>query len=190
MAKAGIVYAGSEQGLFIVSDPGGTGRWRQRAHTLQGQPVLAIAALHALSLLVLIKHTGLLQSSDGGQTWQPLRSSEDGAAIAADVPQGAPLIASNSLMIQLAGEPDVLLACDGTSLVRSDSQGRHWHTVLWHELLQGHISVVVPSTYHPDGAWAGTDAGQLLRSDDRGRQWQQVVAGLPPLYSLAVVRLA
>jgi photosystem II stability/assembly factor-like uncharacterized protein len=70
MAKAGIVYLGTEAGLVTLSDPGGTGRWRVTGRSLEGQPVRTLVATNALDVLVATPGKGLQRSLDGGMTWQ------------------------------------------------------------------------------------------------------------------------
>jgi hypothetical protein len=153
MAKAGIVYVGTADGLATYSDPGGTGNWRRRWQTLEGRAIRAILAIDDRTLVV------------------------------------APGAVALGL---LAGKEEVLLAAiaGGTSLVRSEDNGASWQPAAVDGGLRGGVTVIVPSSYHMDFVWAGTDAGQLLRSDDRGRSWREVGAEPAAIRSLAVVRVA
>lgn len=203
MAKAGIVYVGTSDGLVTYSDPGGTRRWRRVGQALEGERVRAILAADALTLLVIAG--GARRTTDGGQSW--VAAPEEEARLLALVDARGPLIATAhgpaqwhgehppapgaSAMALLAGKHETLLAAiaDGTTLVRSEDGGATWGAVTVEGGLKGGIQALVPASYHMDITWAGTDQGQLLRSDDRGRTWREVASERNPILSLAVVRL-
>lgn len=69
MAKAGLVYVGTDDGIVTLSDPGGIGRWRQVGHTLQGETIRSIAAQNPLTLLVTGAGLGVQRTNDGGMSW-------------------------------------------------------------------------------------------------------------------------
>lgn len=205
MAKAGIVYVGTSDGLQIYSDPGGIGRWRRRGGALEGQAVRAIMAADALSLTV-ITDADALRSENGGESWGPAAPG-DAAALRGLLAHAGPLVATAQGLARwkdehppaagaealalLAGKQEVLLAAiaGGTALLRSDDGGASWHPAALGQPLQGAISVIAPASYHIDTAWAGTSAGQLLRSENRGRSWEQIAEAGAPILALAVVRL-
>lgn len=210
MAKAGIVYVGSDNGLVIYSDPGATGRWRRVGHTLEGRKVQAIIAADgdegALAVMVGLDGGEALSSADGGQSWGPAPAAE--AEALADLrASDRPLIATAQGMAQwtgahppapgadalamLAGKQETLLAAiaDGSTLMRSEDGGANWDQVTMATPLAGAITVLAPASYHMDICWAGTDAGQLLRSDDRGRTWAEVAREPVAIRALAVLRL-
>jgi photosystem II stability/assembly factor-like uncharacterized protein len=198
MAKAGIVYAGTDDGLLVFSDPGGGGRWRQVAQHLAGKRIIAIEAADALSIRVNAAGEPALQSSDGGQTWH--EPDDEGPAplelraASVEGPQVLPeqRIRGATAFALLRGKRPALLAAaaGGTMLFRSEDGGIHWEPAGIERPSIGAVQSLVPARYHFDIAWAGTTAGELLRSDDRGRSWIIVSEGLPPIRSLAVVRLA
>lgn len=76
MAKAGVVYIGTNDGIVTISDPGATGRWRRVGHTLAGYRVQAIVAHDALTILATAAGAGLQRSTDGGTTWQEIVSED------------------------------------------------------------------------------------------------------------------
>lgn len=211
MAKAGIVYVGTDNGLVTYSDPGGTGRWRRVGHTLEGSPVRAIIALdasqNALDLLVAADGQPPLHSSDGGQTWALAPDNEaealstiqqrDGIFVAtaqgmAQWKSDHPLAPGAVALAMLAGKQETLIAAvnGGTTLVRSEDGGASWTPAQVEGELLGTVTILSPASYHMDIVWAGTDRGQLLRSDDRGRLWQSVADEGAAIHSLAVVRIA
>ncbi|HMQ34726.1 MAG TPA: hypothetical protein PKD53_28575 [Chloroflexaceae bacterium] len=206
MAKAGIVYVGTTDGLATYSDPGGTGRWRRVGHSLEGRAVRALLAADALTLLAAVNGAAL-RTADGGQSWAAAPEGE-AAGLLDLAAAGEPVLATAhgparwrgehapapgaAALALLAGKQETLIAAiaGGTSLVRSEDGGASWAPVTVEGGLLGGIAVIAPSSYHMDIAWAGTDQGQLLRSDDRGRTWREVGRERAGVLSLAVVRLA
>ncbi len=211
MAKAGIVYVGTDDGLVTYSDPGATGRWRRTEHTLEGRGVRGIIAAEgdddARALIVGLAEGVAQSSADGGQSWraasdveaEALRNLRESSRPLIATAQGMahwtgahpPAPGANALAM-LAGKQETLLAAiaDGTTLLRSEDGGASWQPSTLSTPLHGAITVLAPSSYHMDICWAGTDAGQLLRSDDRGRSWVEVACEPAAIRALAVLRLA
>lgn len=210
MAKAGIVYVGTDHGLVIYSDPGESGRWRRIGHDLKDHRIEAIIVAEAeegnVAVLVSAAGSDALFSLDGGQSW--------GVAPAADAEtlrnlreSKRPLIATSQGLAQwtgahppapgadalamLAGKQETLLAAiaDGTTLLRSEDGGANWQPVSFATPLAGAITVLAPSSYHMDICWAGTSTGQLLRSDDRGGNWVEIAREPTPIRSIAMIRI-
>jgi photosystem II stability/assembly factor-like uncharacterized protein len=201
MAKASLVYVGTANGVITLSDPGGTGRWRQIGSALEGHAVSAVSAEDALTLSITTP-TGAQRSDDGGQTWTPTTSPAAPSASAAAGPlvataQGlarwtgahAPQITASALAM-LSGNQEVLLAATAAGMQRSEDGGASWQPAAVDPDLNGTVNVIMPASYHMDQAWAGTSTGQLLRSADRGRTWQAVAQLPAAILSLAIVRLA
>lgn len=206
MAKAGIVYVGTADGLATYTDPSGKGNWRRREHALAGQAIRAILAVDDRTLIVASAGGDALFSADGGLTWgaapvgdaEQLRSFLEAEGPILNTAQGpghwkgAQLPAPGAVALALlAGKDEVMLAAvaGGTALMRSEDGGASWQPVEVQGGLKGGVTTIVPSSYHMDYAWAGTDAGQLLRSDDRGRSWREVNVEPAAVHSLAVVRI-
>jgi photosystem II stability/assembly factor-like uncharacterized protein len=203
MAKAGIIYVGTSQGLVIYSDPGGSGRWRRVGVSLEGQPIEQIRATDALNLTVLSASV-VLQTSDGGQHWSTssdhtlltMRPDAQPYVATATGPirwsvQYAPIPNATALAL-LVGDPELLIAAfdAGRILARSEDGGSTWQPGEVVGGLMGQIQTIEPSRYHMDIAWAGSDCGQLLRSHDRGQRWHAIAREPVPILCLAVVRLA
>jgi len=72
MAKAGLLFVGTGDGVVLFSDPGGTGRWLRIGQELRGQAVHALwlAADTPLVVLAAAGAAGLMRSDDGGQSWR------------------------------------------------------------------------------------------------------------------------
>ncbi len=210
MAKAGIVYVGTDDGLVTYSDPGLTGNWRRLGHTLMGRTVHGIIATDgddgALVVIVGLDGNEALISFDGAQTWGP--APEDEAEALQDLQETSrPLIATAQGMAHwtgehppapgaralamLAGKQETLLAAiaEGTQLMRSDNGGAQWDAATMAVPLLGAITVFAPCSYHMDTCWAGTDAGQVWRSDDRGQTWVEVAQEGKPIHAMVVMQI-
>jgi photosystem II stability/assembly factor-like uncharacterized protein len=153
MAKAGIVYAGTADGLVTLSDPGGIGRWRRVAHELRGHAVRAQQAQNALELLVAVAGMGLQQTTDGGQTWQCL--------LDADVVA----ITAHPVM------PEQIFALTGNGMVQhSNNRGATWHAVLLPEAQHHAAKLIAP--YDPQHLYVA-QGNVVLASADAGATWSQ-----------------
>lgn len=206
MAKAGIVYVGTTNGLATYTDPGSQGKWRRVDHALAGRKALAILAVDHLTLLVALDNGQSMCSDDGGQSWGPALGGDAEGLQAFVQAEGLVVTTAHGpahwkdeqavapgavTMALLAGKEEVLIAAiaGGTALVRSEDGGATWQQAAVADGLQGAVTTIVPASYHMDYAWAGTDAGQLLRSEDRGRTWRQAGAEPTAITSLAIVRI-
>ena len=206
MAKAGIVYVGTADGVATYTDPGSQGKWRRVDHSLGGKQVRAMLAADHLTLLVALDSGETLRSNDGGQSWSAAPG-DDAEGLQAFV-RAKGLVINTAhgpahwkdeqttapgavAMAMLAGKEEVLLAAiaGGTTLVRSEDGGATWQQAEVAGGLKGGVTAIVPASYHMDYAWAGTDDGQLLRSEDRGRTWKQAGQEPAAIATLAVVRI-
>ncbi|MFL5801337.1 MAG: WD40/YVTN/BNR-like repeat-containing protein [Roseiflexaceae bacterium] len=72
MAKAGLLFVGTDDGIVLFSDPGGVGRWFRVGQELRGRAIRAVwpAADTPLVVLVAADDAGLQRSDDGGQSWR------------------------------------------------------------------------------------------------------------------------
>ncbi len=206
MAKAGIVYVGTSDGIVTYSDPGGTGRWRRVGQALEGRPVRALLAADALTLLAVVEQ-GALHSTDGGQSWSAAPDDEAAGLLTLASATG-PVVATAhgpaqwrgdqgpapgaAALALLAGKQETLIAAldGGASLAYSVDGGASWQAATLETPLAGAVRALAPASYHMDFAWAGTDQGQILRSDNRGVAWREIAREKAAVLSLAVVRLA
>jgi photosystem II stability/assembly factor-like uncharacterized protein len=307
MAKAGLLYVGTDDGVLVLSNPAGVGRWLRAGHGLRGCLIRALhpSARDARRITAAAATEGLHRSDDGGQSWHKAldldvfaiashpstpetlyigaeggdvyRSQNEGV-IWEQCPQGAhpndvlvtalliapenpdklylaleggglwsssnrgaeweprarglpprvtalaaspaipgrlfasaegmfyrsdsgdtnwaqfPLPDSSagqgSALALLPGQAPVLLTTSASGILRSVDQGETWEATSAEEPWSGAVSVISPAGYHPDTAFAGTLGGQIVISSDRGRSWQPIFAGLPPIQSIASIRLA
>jgi photosystem II stability/assembly factor-like uncharacterized protein len=179
MAKAGLLFVGTDDGIVLFSNPGAVGRWLRVGHELRGKAVMAAWARPDNPLVVLAAcgNDGLWRSADGGQSWQNT------------VPAPVALLPAGDALVALGGkEPALLLAAQG-DLWRSADDGQTWERGLADAPLNGDISVLTPAGYHIDTAFAGTTGGQVYQSTDRGRTWAMLKDGLPAVRAISAARL-
>lgn len=70
MAKAGLLFAGTTDGLALYSEPGAMGRWLRIETALSGRTLVGVWAVPANPLHVVAGGAHLWRSEDGGQQWQ------------------------------------------------------------------------------------------------------------------------
>lgn len=144
MAKAELLYVGSEQGLSVLSNPGGMGRWLKGSTAFGQAPVVAVWAHPQDPTQILCSTpTQLWASRDGGQQWAVV-----------DAPAMQQLIASRSA-------PDRIVACDQQHVYISDDAGQHWQ--------QGPVAHTVMGA--ADAYWALTHDATQTSTD--GQTWSQ-----------------
>ncbi|HEU5102473.1 MAG TPA: hypothetical protein VFU22_25795 [Roseiflexaceae bacterium] len=72
MAKAGLLFVGTDDGAVLFSNPNNIGRWLRIGQPFRGQAVRAIWPLSDNPLVVFaaVQGQGLQRSDDGGQSWR------------------------------------------------------------------------------------------------------------------------
>ncbi len=149
MAKAELVLIGTDDGVVLLSNPGGIGRWLKSAHALRGEAICATWAHpnDPTQLLCSSAHH-LWRSVDGGQTWGRHAG-----------PACQRIIASRSA-------PERIWACDGQTAYQSLDAGTTWQAVggathiagggdaLWYgNNTHGHWSTNGGIQWHATDAW-------------------------------------
>jgi photosystem II stability/assembly factor-like uncharacterized protein len=169
MAKAGIVYVATDDGLVIFSDPASIGRWRRIGHEWPGGAVSAVVAEGALKVDVAVRGAGLQRSDDGGQSWLGL-GGDDIVALAAHPAAPQRLFA---------------LAADAW-LARHDEAG--WQPV---ELSgapsppAAHAGALLCDPHAAERVLVALAGGEVWASGDAGASWDLLGGGLPPARWLA-----
>src|SRR5215210_1634439 len=85
MAKAGLLFVGTGDGLVLFSNPNNIGRWLRIGQPFRGHGVRAVWPLAENPLVVLaaVDGMGVQRSEDGGQGWQPVLAREASALVGA-----------------------------------------------------------------------------------------------------------
>jgi photosystem II stability/assembly factor-like uncharacterized protein len=178
MAKAGLLFVGTDDGVVLYSEPGAAGRWIRIGQELRGAAISALWIDTDTPTIVLVATgTALLRSTDGGALWEPIHG----------VPSG--------LLAGSKADPAVVtcLAADGR-VFRSADAGETW-------LLVGSVPGTMPRVLlaTPDDQrtlYAAT-GNQIWASSDGGQSWIEhgtlpaiitgvaVLPGLESMYATA-----
>src|SRR5678815_4301877 len=72
MAKAGLLFVGTDDGAVLFSNPNNIGRWLRIGQPFRTQVVRALWPLpdNPLVVFAAVQGLGLQRSDDGGQSWQ------------------------------------------------------------------------------------------------------------------------
>jgi photosystem II stability/assembly factor-like uncharacterized protein len=181
-ADPACVWAGVEiDGLYRSGDMGKT--WHKMGRGLSSQDVhgMAIVPGNGQSRQLLVStNNDLNASSDGGETWQPLR-----------VGQSLPWSYCRALA-QKAGQPEVVLMGNGEgppggagAVARSTDAGRSWqlagmpgrsNSTMWN-------FAVHPS--NPEQVYASSISGEVYHSLDGGTSWRKLAREFGEIRALA-----
>jgi len=163
MAKAGLLFVGTDDGIVLFSDPGGVGRWFRVGQELRGRVVRAVWPAVDTPLVVLAADgAGLQRSGDGGQSWRQV--------LDADVRS-------------IAGHPRVaealyLGAADG-AVYRSADSGMSWELCPRDARpAAGGAASVIVAPDDPQRLYLGLGAGGAWSSADGGEHWAPYDEGL------------
>ena len=163
MAKAGLLFVGTDDGVILFSDPGGAGRWLRIGQELRGRPVRAVwpAADTPLVVLAAVESAGLQRSEDGGQTWRQ--------ALDADIRS-------------LAGHPRdpqaLYLGTSGGDLYRSADGGASWELSPLDGRPAAGVARIAVAADDPRRLYAGLDTGDVCVSANGGASWTPYGTGL------------
>jgi hypothetical protein len=148
MAKAGLLYVGTEDGIVLYSEPGAMGRWLRVGHELRGRAVTSVWAW-SVNPLTVIASAGakLVRSIDGGASWSEVGGIQGGVLAGS---KGSAVVAC--------------LAPDGT-LASSQDAGETWKRA--GALGIGEVTHMVAAPDNPQTllasagarAWASTNGG-------------------------------
>jgi photosystem II stability/assembly factor-like uncharacterized protein len=173
MAKAGLLFVGTDDGALLFSNPNNIGRWLRIGQPFRGQVVHAIWPLpdNPLVVFAAVQGQGLQRSDDGGQTWQP--------ALDLDI----------AGVLGCHGAPRVVYAWAAAGeLYASDDAGEHWQAHgVGDRTTSGIARLVVAAddqrqlyVAQPDGVWASADAGATwVRFGEQAPDGVQALAAHP-----------
>ncbi len=187
MAKAGLLFVGTDDGAVLFSNPNNIGRWLRIGQLFRGQVVRALWPLpdNPLVVFAAVQGLGLQRSDDGGQSWQ--------SALDLDI-EG---------VLGHHGESSVLYAWTvGGELYASDDAGEHWDRRVPNGQAAGgvaHLTIAAEEARQlylaqADGVWASSDAGATwARFGEQAPDEVQALVAHPTrpgrLYAIAVSAL-
>ena len=199
MAKAGLLFAGTDDGLVLLSNPNEIGRWLKIGQPFRGSRVRAVWPLpdQPLTVFAAVAGMGLQRSDDGGQSWQALLPDEaqrivGGAPASTElyVAAGAALLTSHDAgvtwqsaipdssgaigALARGAAPGQLFGGVGGRVLASADGGASWRVI--GGVLPGDVAGIAAPTQQPGRVYA-VAGGQLYSSADGGA-WQPV-AGAP-----------
>ncbi|MBC8160979.1 MAG: hypothetical protein H7Z42_07145 [Roseiflexaceae bacterium] len=215
MAKAGLLFVGTDDGVVLLSDPGASGRWLRIGHGLRGQAVRAVWPLYETPDVVLAGgDQGLWRSADGGRSWQQFdqapvlafdgakttaqqvivyragggsEQSDDGGSTWTTRTDSSD--APSNIVVMLVGTPPAQLALTSGRIARSADNGATWQQPTG-EAWESDVTTLAAARYHIDTVYAGSEGGQLGVSSDRGATWQILKRDLPAIRAIVATRLA
>lgn len=158
MAKAGLLFVGTDDGLVLFSNPGAVGRWLRVGHELRGEQVRSVWLAPDNPLLAVAAGGGLWRSDDGGQSWR------QGGAIEAVALAGG------------ASDRPLYLADGSGALYRSDDAGASWSSI--RPPAVGSFAAPQALAVRSDGRLF-IAAGAVWTSGDGGESWEAYGAGAP-----------
>jgi hypothetical protein len=161
MAKAGLLFVGTDDGLVLFSNPNNIGRWLRIGQPFRGRAMRAVWPIPENPLVVFaaVGEMGVQRSDDGGQSWRDALSLE---AVAIAGHHSAPQI----YLLGTLGE-----------VYRGDDAGEHW----------AQCRVGIAGTGTGALAVAHSDARRLFVADadgtwssaDAGETWERFGEGAP-----------
>jgi hypothetical protein len=156
MAKAGLLFVGTDDGIVLLSDPGGTGRWLRIGQELRGQVIRAVwpAVDTPLVVLAAVVGAGLQRSADGGQSWREV--------LDADV---------RSLTGHPRDPQALYLGTANGEVHRSADDGVSWELCPQGERPATGVVRIAVAAGEPRHLYAGLDAGGVWASGDGGASW-------------------
>lgn len=166
MAKAGLLYVGTDDGVLVFSNPAGVGRWLPAGHSLKGYSIRALLAApsNPLRLTAAASNEGLQRSDDGAQSWHKVLDLDVYAIVSHPEGPGTKYIAA-----------------EGGDIYRSENEG-----MIWEQCPQGEHPAGVPITAllvapeNPRLLYLALEGAGLWSSSDGGSTWEERSRGLPP----------
>lgn len=164
MAKAGLLFVGTDDGLVLFSNPNEIGRWLRIGQPFRGHALRAVWAQpdNPLTVLASAEGLGVQRSQDGGQSWEPLF----GWAAAAIVGQPQ--------------APGQVFALGDDAVFASRDAGASWEARSVGAAGLGALVAGPRELYVAAGA-------EVLHSEDAGESWARLGGPLPaPVGGLAL----
>ena len=199
-ARPETFFIGTEPGgLFATTDGGASWslveslwslcvehNWMGGGRDQAGIHSIAIDPRDADRLLVGVSCAGVLETTDGGASWE---YRNDGVPSALQPEEGSEYGCDPHCVTQSPSDPDVLWQQNHVGVFRSTDRGRRWAELTQKPLADFGFPIVVHPT-RPDTAWIvpmESDARRMAidgalvvtRTDDGGATWEACREGLP-----------
>ena len=164
MAKAGLLFVGTDDGLVLFSNPNNIGRWLRIGQPFRGQAVPAVwpHAENPLVVLAAVVGAGVQRSEDGGQSWQSALGRE-----------------ANALAGARSSLDRVYLGASDGGFYRSDDAGATWQAGSaggWPASGELRLAVAAKDA---ETVYAGANDGSVWMSHDGGAEWAPLGDRLP-----------
>ena len=155
MAKAGLLFVGTDDGIVLFSNPGTVGRWLRVGQELRGQPVHALwpTVDNPLVVLAALASGGLQRSEDGGQSWRSVFASN-----------------VTSVVGHHSAAQALYLSTTKGEIYGSTDAGASWMPLAQDWRALGSAARLLVAAEDPQRLYLG-DAGGVWTSDDGGAQW-------------------
>ena len=156
MAKAGLLFVGTDDGIVLFSDPGGTGRWLRIGQELRGRVIRAVwpAVDTPLVVLAVVEGAGLQRSVDGGQSWQAVLD-----------------VDARSLTGHPRDPKALYLGTTNGEVYRSADDGASWELCPQGARPATSVARIAVAAGEPRRLYAGLDVGGMWASGDGGASW-------------------
>ena len=156
MAKAGLLFVGTDDGLVLFSNPNNIGRWLRIGQPFREKVVRAVwpHADNPLVVLAVVGGLGVQRSEDGGQNWQMSLDVEADAIVGARSAQNR-----------------VYLSTADAAIYRSEDAGATWASCSaggWPSSSQ--IPLIVAAK-DAETIYVGSSDGSVWVSHDGGSGW-------------------
>jgi hypothetical protein len=180
--NAGVVFAGTSDGLFASADEGST--WVRKASGLPSGATITALATDPSSPATLFAGTsaGLFKSVDTGETWSPL-DTVSGFILSVSAVAVDPLVATRlyaSGVKTLPCSPYCLPIAFMPVTLRSLDGGVTWLEM--DRFVFNTVNCFVATPTLPSRVFAGTSGGGVFESDDAGVTWSPASSGLDNMF--------
>jgi len=156
MAKAGLLFVGTDDGLVLFSNPNNIGRWLRIGQPFREKVVRAVwpHADNPLVVLAAVAGMGVQRSDDGGQSWHMSFAAEASALAGA----------------RLAPDRLYLSTADGT-IYRSDDAGIMWASCSVGGWPGPRDTRLIVAAKDAETIYVGSSDGSAWVSRDGGSGW-------------------
>jgi hypothetical protein len=213
MAKAGLLFVGTDDGAVLFSNPNNIGRWLRIGQPFRTQAVRALWPLpdNPLVVFAAVQGLGLQRSDDGGQTWQAVLDLDiEGVAGSHSAPSvlyswtsGGEVYASSdagarwdrrasggraaigaAYVVIAAGDPQQLYLAQADGVWASSDGGAGW--ARFGEQVADRVQALAAHPTHAGQLYA-IAAGALYSCDGAAGRWQADPAAPPVDQPLAIL---